>query len=137
MKVDALDHLVLTVADMERTIRFYTDILGMEAITFGNDRKALAFGDQKINLHPYGNEFEPKAQKPCPGSADLCFVSTTPVREWQTFLASKGVPVVEGPVKRTGARGPILSIYIRDPDGNLIEISNYEKPAGQSRPDRA
>mgnify|MGYP001081733248 FL=1 len=125
MKVDALDHLVLTVADLQRTIRFYTAILGMEEITFGNNRKALAFGDQKINLHEYGNEFEPKAKKPSPGSADLCFISATPVEEWQLFLKSQGVPIEEGPVQRTGAKGPIRSIYIRDPDGNLIEISNY------------
>jgi len=125
MKVDALDHLVLTVADLQRTIRFYTDILGMDEITFGNNRKALAFGDQKINLHECGNEFEPKAKTPCPGSADLCFISATPVEKWQSFLLSKGVPVEEGPVQRTGAKGPIRSLYIRDPDGNLIEISNY------------
>ena len=125
MKVDALDHLVLTVADVERTIRFYTNILGMEAVTFGNNRKALAFGEQKINLHPYGNEFEPKAEKPCPGSADLCFISANSIEEWQTFLASNGIPIEEGPVERTGAKGRIRSIYIRDPDGNLIEISNY------------
>ena len=126
MKVNALDHLVLTVTDMEKTIRFYTKILGMEEVTFGNSFKALAFGDQKINLHEYGNEFEPKAAKPCPGSADLCFISATPIQEWQTFLSSNGIPIEEGPVKRTGARGTIHSIYIRDPDGNLIEISNYE-----------
>ena len=126
MKVHALDHLVLTVADLERTIRFYTKILGMEEITFGNNRKALAFGEQKINLHQYGNEFEPKAEKPCPGSADLCFISATPVQEWQAFLQSNGIPIVEGPVQRTGAKGTIQSIYIRDPDGNLIEISNYD-----------
>ena len=126
MKVNALDHLVLTVTDLERTIRFYTKILGMEEITFGNNRKALGFGDQKINLHEYGKEFEPKAKKPCPGSADLCFISTTPIQEWQTFLVSNGIPIEEGPVKRTGAKGTIHSIYIRDPDGNLIEISNYE-----------
>ena len=126
MKVNALDHLVLTVTDINRTIRFYTKILGMEEITFGNNRKALAFGEQKINLHEYGNEFEPKAEKPCPGSADLCFISTTPIQEWQAFLLSNGIPIEEGPVKRTGAKGPIHSIYIRDPDGNLIEISNYE-----------
>jgi Lactoylglutathione lyase and related lyases len=125
MKVHALDHLVLTVADLERTIRFYTKILGMEEITFGNNRKALAFGDQKINLHQYGNEFEPKAEKPCPGSADLCFISEASIQEWQTFLMANGIPIEEGPVKRTGARGVIHSIYIRDPDGNLIEISNY------------
>ena len=125
MKVEALDHLVLTVADLEKTVRFYTEILGMEFITFGSNRKALAFGEQKINLHEYGNEFEPKAAKPCPGSADLCFISKTYIREWQTFLLSKGIAIEEGPVERTGARGKILSIYIRDPDGNLIEISNY------------
>jgi catechol 2,3-dioxygenase-like lactoylglutathione lyase family enzyme len=126
MKVTALDHLVLTVADIERTIRFYTNFLGMEEVTFGNNRKALAFGDQKINLHQYGNEFEPKARKPCPGSADLCFISPTAVQEWQTFLTANGIPIEEGPVRRTGAKGTIQSIYIRDPDGNLIEISNYD-----------
>jgi len=82
--------------------------------------------EQKINLHQYGNEFEPKAKNPCPGSADLCFISTTSVQEWQAFLLSNGIPIEEGPVQRTGAKGTIQSIYIRDPDGNLIEISNYE-----------
>ena len=126
MQVNALDHLVLTVTDIERTIQFYTKILGMKEITFGNNRKALAFGKQKNNLHQYGNEFEPKAKNPCPGSADLCFISTTSVQEWQAFLLSNGIPIEEGPVQRTGAKGTIQSIYIRDPDGNLIEISNYE-----------
>ena len=125
MKVDALDHLVLTVADVKKSIRFYTQILGMEEVTFGNNRKALAFGNQKINLHEYGNEFEPKAGKPCPGSADLCFISATSIQEWQAYLLSRRIPIEEGPVKRTGAKGTILSIYIRDPDGNLIEIANH------------
>lgn len=126
MKVNHLDHLVLTVSNIERTIQFYTRFLGMEEITFGNNRKALAFGDQKINLHEYGNEFEPKALKPCPGSADLCFITATPIHEYQAFLMSNGISIEEGPVKRTGAKGIIHSIYIRDPDGNLVEISNYE-----------
>jgi catechol 2,3-dioxygenase-like lactoylglutathione lyase family enzyme len=100
-------------------------MLGMEEITFGNNRKALAFGEQKINLHEYGNEFEPKAKKPCPGSADICFITTMPIKEYQSFLLSNGVDIEEGPVKRTGAKGIIHSIYIRDPDENLIEIANY------------
>lgn len=125
MKVKSLDHFVLTVFNIERTISFYTRMLGMEEITFGNNRKALAFGEQKINLHEYGNEFEPKAKKTCTGSADICFITTTPINEYQSFLLSNGVDIEEGPVQRTGAKGIIHSIYIRDPDENLIEIANY------------
>jgi catechol 2,3-dioxygenase-like lactoylglutathione lyase family enzyme len=127
MKVDALDHLVLTVADPAATVAFY-QTLGMEVQTFspadGTIRQALCFGRQKINLHIAGAEFEPKAATPLPGSADLCFLSETPVDEWQTHLRMQGIDVIEGPVPRTGATGPIRSIYLRDPDGNLIEISN-------------
>lgn len=122
--IDRLDHLVLTVGNMEKTISFYTEILGMRVVTFGGSRKALTFGNQKINLHAYGNEFEPKAKTPTPGSADLCFIATTPIHELVEELRGKGVAIVEGPVRRTGATGPIESIYIRDPDGNLIELSN-------------
>ena len=126
--VQSLDHLVLTVADLAATLAFYETVLGMTAARFvpadGTERWALAFGGQKINLHLAGREFEPKAARPVPGSADLCFLSPTPVAVWLTHLAAQGVDVLEGPVKRTGAQGAILSLYVRDPDGNLIEISN-------------
>ncbi|MEI9998278.1 MAG: VOC family protein [Verrucomicrobiota bacterium] len=124
MQLDRLDHLVLTVADLERTVRFYVDVLGMEEVTFGEGRKALAFGRQKINLHQRGAEFEPKARVATPGSADLCFIAETPLAEVARTLRGHGVAIELGPVARTGARGAIESLYLRDPDGNLIEISN-------------
>jgi len=120
-----IDHIVITVRDLDKTIEFYTDVLGMQLVTFGANRRALSFGQQKINLHEYGREFEPKAQEPLPGSEDLCFVIEGTIEEIQKHLSIKGIEIVEGPVKRTGALGPITSIYIRDPDGNLIELSNY------------
>lgn len=123
--ITRLDHLVLTVRDLRATIRFYTDVLGMEAVTFGEGRKALRFGRQKINLHEAGRAFEPKAAHPTPGSADLCFVTSVPVEDVAARVQAAGVEVVEGPVTRTGAAGPIRSVYVRDPDGNLIEVSNY------------
>jgi len=125
MQIRHLDHLVLTVADILITCEFYSRVLGMKVITFGTGRKALAFGSQKINLHQQGKEFEPKAERPTPGSADLCFIATTPIGEVIEHLRECGVGTLEGPVRRTGATGPILSVYLRDPDGNLIEISNY------------
>lgn len=125
MNIDSLDHLVLTVADIDRTCAFYAKVLGMEVVTFGNSRKALSFGMQKINLHQHGNEFEPKAQAPTPGSADLCFITTVPLTDVIAHLAACGVEVIAGPVERTGARGPMVSIYFRDPDMNLLEMSNY------------
>jgi catechol 2,3-dioxygenase-like lactoylglutathione lyase family enzyme len=118
-----LDHLVLTVRDLDATVRFYRDGLGMELRTFGSDRKALHFGRQKINLHLAGHEFEPKAALPAPGSADLCFLVDEPLDAVTLRLARLGWPVTLGPVARTGATGPIASIYVRDPDGNLIEIA--------------
>ncbi len=124
MQIDSLDHLVLTVADIEASCAFYSRVLGMEVVTFGQGRKALAFGAQKINLHQAGQEFEPKAQRPTPGSADLCFLTSVPLAQVQAHLAACGVTVTEGPVQRTGAQGPILSVYFRDPDLNLIEVSN-------------
>jgi catechol 2,3-dioxygenase-like lactoylglutathione lyase family enzyme len=123
--IDRLDHLVLTVADIDATVDFYTRVLGMRAETFGAGRRALRFGRQKINLHQAGREFEPKAARPTPGSADLCFISDVPLDEVQRHLAACGVAVEEGPVDRTGAIGPIRSVYLRDPDDNLIEISTY------------
>jgi len=124
MKISHLDHLVLTVADIENTCNFYQTVLGFEVITFKGDRKALKFGHQKINLHQLGKEFEPKALQPTPGSADLCFISDTPISEVVTHLNQLNIQIEEGPVERTGAMHPILSVYIRDPDQNLIEISN-------------
>jgi catechol 2,3-dioxygenase-like lactoylglutathione lyase family enzyme len=123
-RIDHLDHLVLTVADIDVTIDFYTTALGMEAITFAG-RKALRFGRQKINLHQRGQEFEPKAAHPTPGSGDLCFIAKEPLEDVIAHLAQLSIPIEEGPVERTGAVGKLLSVYLRDPDNNLIEISNY------------
>jgi catechol 2,3-dioxygenase-like lactoylglutathione lyase family enzyme len=125
MKIERLDHLVLTVADLTKTCEFYERVLGMETVTFGAGRKALAFGQQKINLHQAGKEFEPKAVKPTPGSGDLCFIASTPLAEVIEHLKGEGIDILEGPVPRTGATGQMQSVYFRDPDGNLIEISNY------------
>ena len=129
MKVERLDHLVLTVRDVSATCAFYARVLGMTEITFGAGRKALAFGSQKINLHLYQHEFEPKAASPVPGSADLCFVTATPLTQVIAHLQASDVAILEGPVARTGALGPIMSVYFRDPDGNLIEVANYADPA--------
>ncbi len=125
MKIDHLDHLVLTVKSIPATCEFYARVLGMEVVTFGDNRRALAFGTQKINLHEAGKEWEPKAHRPTPGSADLCFITPTPLADVVEHVRQCGVEIVEGPVKRTGAAGPILSVYFRDPDLNLIEVSNY------------
>jgi len=125
MRTDRLDHLVLTVRDVDATISFYESVLGMRAITFGSGRRALEFGQQKINLHPAHAPIEPYAAQPTPGSADLCFIISTPVEDAVADLQRLGVPVEAGPVPRTGAQGPISSVYFRDPDGNLIEVSNY------------
>ncbi|HBL6964684.1 TPA: VOC family protein [Morganella morganii subsp. morganii] len=122
MTISHLDHLVLTVADVEKTCDFYRRVLGFSVITFRGDRKALVFGRQKINLHQAGNEFLPNADKPVPGSADLCFLTGTPVEQTLAHLAKEKIVVEEGPVERTGATGPIISVYFRDPDLNLIEI---------------
>ena len=129
MRIDRLDHLVLTVADVDKTIRFYVTALGMKKIVFGHRRKALAFGRQKINLHQRGAEIEPKAFSPTPGSADLCLITTTPLQRVMQELQTKGVPIELGPVVRAGALGKIKSLYLRDPDQNLIEISMYDKTA--------
>lgn len=125
MKIDRIDHFVLTVADLEATRRFYCDGLGMELVTFGEGRHALAFGQQKINLHIKGRELEPKAMTPMPGSGDFCLISSQPVEDWMAHLARHGIAIELPPSPRTGATGPIRSIYLRDPDGNLVEISNY------------
>lgn len=125
MRINKLDHFVLTVHDIEATCKFYTTVMGMKLQTFGEGRKALQFGQQKINLHVFGKEFEPKALKPTPGSGDLCFITDTPLEKVMEHLEKNNVSVLEGPVFRTGAVGRILSVYFRDPEGNLIEVSNY------------
>jgi catechol 2,3-dioxygenase-like lactoylglutathione lyase family enzyme len=124
MKIDSLDHLVLTVKDIDVSVSFYSRVLGMDIVTFADGRKALSFGVQKINLHQYRKEFEPKALRPMPGSADLCFITSVPLADVILHLSSCDVAIIEGPVRRTGATGPILSVYFRDPDMNLIEVSN-------------
>jgi len=124
MEISNLDHLVLTVKDIEKTISFYESVLGMKKEAFGQGRVALKYGSQKINLHEVGNEFEPKANKPMPGSADLCFITITPLTEAIDHVKKCGVEIIDGPVERTGANGSILSFYFRDPDKNLIEVSN-------------
>ncbi len=125
MRVDRLDHLVLTVKNISATCDFYSRALGMEVVTFGESRRALAFGSQKINLHEAGREVDPKAHRPTPGSADLCFITQEPLSKMLEQFRRLEIEIIEGPVKRTGAQGPIESVYLRDPDGNLIEISNY------------
>lgn len=125
MPITALDHLVLTVADPHATAAFYVRVLGMERIEFAQGRIALRFGQQKINLHPAAGPYSPHAARPTAGSADLCFVSSEPLAFWLDHLADCAVPVEAGPVARTGALGPMQSIYLRDPDGNLIEIAYY------------
>jgi catechol 2,3-dioxygenase-like lactoylglutathione lyase family enzyme len=125
-----LDHLVLTVRDIGKTVRFYNEILGMKSEVFqasdSTERTALNFGSQKINLHQAGAEFEPKASAATPGSADLCFLTELTLDVWQWHLENSGTEILVGPVARTGARGNITSIYKRDPDGNLIEIATYD-----------
>ncbi|WP_142830036.1 VOC family protein [Planococcus soli] len=125
MNISRLDHLVLTVTSIEKSCAFYEKVLGMEIVRFGEGRTALTFGQQKINLHEAGNEFMPKAARPTVGSGDLCFITETALPVMMEHLAASGILVEEGPVKRTGARGEIDSLYIRDPDGNLLELSNY------------
>lgn len=125
MQIDRLDHLVLTVANIDRTCDFYQRVLGMEVVTFQGNRKALKFGQQKINLHQAGHEFEPKALAPTLGSGDLCLITSTPMHEVLAHLQKNGVSIEIEPSERTGATGKIFSVYFRDPDQNLIEVSNY------------
>jgi catechol 2,3-dioxygenase-like lactoylglutathione lyase family enzyme len=126
--VTSLDHLVLTVANIDTTIAFYGDVLGMAAEQFqpsvGAIRWALKFGDQKINLHATESPLVPHARTPVAGSADLCFLTETPIKLWIAHFTRLGVLVEDGPIARTGATGPIMSVYVRDPDGNLIEVAN-------------
>jgi catechol 2,3-dioxygenase-like lactoylglutathione lyase family enzyme len=125
MKTNRIDHLVLTVADIDRTVDFYTRILGMEKIEFAQGRIALACGEQKINLHQLGKEFEPRAEHVRAGSADLCLIIDTPIERAIEHIQQHGVDLIAGPVSRSGAKGKIISAYLRDPDGNLLEVSNY------------
>jgi catechol 2,3-dioxygenase-like lactoylglutathione lyase family enzyme len=127
MDIQSIDHLVLTVKDIDTSCNFYSKVMNMDVVEFGDGRKALKFGDQKINLHQKGNKFEPKAHNPACGSADLCFISTTNINEIIKELTVKNIKIIRGPVERVGAKGKILSIYFRDPDLNLIEVSNYIK----------
>ena len=124
IEIKSLDHLVLTVADVAATAAFYARVIGMTPVAFAGSRHALAFGSQKINLHQAGREFEPKAANPVPGSADLCFIVETPLEEVIAHLDREVVAIIEGPVEKTGATGLLRSVYFRDPDGNLIELSN-------------
>ncbi len=123
MRITRLDHLVLTVANISRTSDFYQRVLGMEPVN-KNERWSLHYGTQKINLHELGHEFEPKAERPTPGSADLCFLTELPLSQVIEHLQKSNVSIIEGPVRRTGAQGPLLSVYFRDPDLNLIEVAN-------------
>lgn len=125
MQVESLDHLVLTVADVEASAIFYRRVLGLQRVVFGAGRVALQLGQQKINLHPADAPLQPHALRPTPGSADLCFVTQVTLGDWLMHLAASGVLLEAGPVPRTGALGPMISIYFRDPDGNLIEIARY------------
>jgi catechol 2,3-dioxygenase-like lactoylglutathione lyase family enzyme len=136
MRVDRVDHVVLTVAVLDRTVAFYSDVLGMEHVTF-DGRNALHFGASKFNLHRAGHEFEPKARRPTPGSADLCLIVHGPLDDVIAELVDHGVPIEEGPVDRTGARGPMRSVYLRDPDDNLIELSVYDDEELTRGPERA
>jgi catechol 2,3-dioxygenase-like lactoylglutathione lyase family enzyme len=123
--ISHLDHFVLTVADIDRTVDFYRRVLGMTPVLFDEGLHALKFGDSKINLHRAGQELLPNAARATPGSADVCLVAATPLDQVIAHLHAEGVVIVEGPVGQTGAVGPMTSVYFRDPDGNLVEISNY------------
>ena len=132
MEIDRIDHVVLTVRSIDATCEFYARVLGMRVVTFAEGRKALAFGRQKFNLHEAGREFEPKADRPTPGSVDLCLITNTPLDAVADHLHRCNVAIIDGPVPRTGATGPIRSVYFRDPDANLIEVANYVEQLGAS-----
>jgi catechol 2,3-dioxygenase-like lactoylglutathione lyase family enzyme len=130
LEIESIDHIVMQAADIAKTVKFYTEIMGMEHHKFqpqtgGPVRQSLNFGVQKINLHDASAPFIPHATNPVAGSVDLCFITAQPIADWQAHLASHGIKIEDGPVRKTGAKGPLLSLYIRDPDQNLIEISNY------------
>ncbi|HEX6820396.1 MAG TPA: VOC family protein [Ktedonobacterales bacterium] len=137
MQIDRIDHFVLTVRDIQATCDFYSRVLGMRVESFSEGRIALCFGRQKINLHQAGREFEPKAQYPTPGSADFCLITSTPLDEVVAQVRSLSLPLVAGPVPKTGALGAMTSIYLRDPDANLVEISVYNAPESGQMPSDA
>jgi len=124
--IDRIDHIVLTCFDLDRTIDFYSRVLGMEPVTFAGGRRGLSFGRQKLNLHQAGREYEPKALRPAPGAIDLCFIAATPLGQVIESLKAEKVAIIQGPVAKTGALGSMQSVYFRDPDGNLVEVSNYD-----------
>lgn len=126
ISLDRIDHLVLTVRNISKTIQFYCNVLGMNEITFGNKRKALKFGNQKINLHPQSSEITPKAKQPTPGAMDICFITQAPIDSVIDNLQKHTINIELGPVQRQGAQGNMTSVYIRDPDDNLIEIAHYD-----------
>ncbi len=125
MTIDRIDHVVMTVRNVPDTCAFYSRVLGMSVVTFADDRKALAFGRQKINLHQAGWEFQPKADAAAPGTMDICLITSVPLGDVARHLQTCGVEIIEGPIGKTGAVGAIRSVYFRDPDSNLIEVSNY------------
>ena len=125
--IDHIDHIVLTTRDLQGCIRFYTDVLGMKLERFAENRLALKFGTQKINLHEWGKEFTPRAHVAAPGTLDLCFIAAVPLEAVIETLKKNDIPILEGPVAKTGAQGKIRSVYVRDPDLNLVEISVYNK----------
>jgi catechol 2,3-dioxygenase-like lactoylglutathione lyase family enzyme len=127
MQIERIDHLVLTVQNIKASCAFYTKVLGLKAVAFQGGRQAVVFGNQKINFHESGKPFDPKALRPTPGSADFCFIARDPLTKIISHLDICGVKIIEGPVERTGAMGPMTSIYIRDPDQNLIEIAIYNQ----------
>ena len=127
MRINRLDHFVLTVASVEDTIDFYSRVLGMEPVTFAGGRRGLGFGQQKINLHPADNPYTPRAETALPGTGDFCLIAETPMPDIIAHLKSEGVEIMEGPVAKTGALGSITSVYFRDPDQNLVEISVYDE----------
>ncbi len=131
ISIDRIDHLVLTVADVDRAVEFYGRILGMEVVTFPGDRRAVRFGHQTIKLHAASELVEPTATHPVPGSANLCFVTTDAISRVQEHLRANDVRIAEGPVSRTGTDGPITSLYLSDPDGNLIEVARYDEETEQ------
>ena len=133
MIIEQLDHLVLTVRDIKTSCDFYQQLLGMDVAEFEGGRKALVFGSQKINLHLYGNEIAPHAAHPTPGAADLCFLTSMPIAQFLARCSEYAIDILAGPVQRSGASGPILSVYLRDPDGNLLEIANTLSSLAEKR----
>jgi catechol 2,3-dioxygenase-like lactoylglutathione lyase family enzyme len=129
--IDHIDHIVLTTRDLEACIRFYTEVLGMKLERFSEKRLSLNFGAQKINLHEWGKEFEPRAHVAVPGSLDLCFIASVPLQKVMEKLKAMHIEILEGPVAKTGAMGPMQSVYVRDPDLNLVEISEYRSSGGK------